>query len=334
MAFAPELGGGSIREGLPQLPILAGLIVAFGIVYVVDGFTRALFGTVSGAVGWIPFVGKVVSAPIETIAQKVSNAMGAAEDKIDSAIGVSFHKLASSLILTAELLIAIPVLLLDVARLLAQHALGITGLRNAANVAKGAASTVDAAATHGLDRVRAAEAGAIHGIDTLSGRIGIIEGEIADTFTPELEAMRARTRQLEDGYQRAWDLLRKHEEALGIGAVTGAVAVALESLGGGWIRCETNKLIGRKLCGSSFGLLKALIEGALGVFTIAELCNLSKLLVKVAQSGPVQESLTAVTVGLGDLFRCQGVSRADPYKLAAATLAPAQGYAALNAPSV
>lgn len=323
-----------VAEALPQLVWLAGLLVCLGLIFVVDGFTRALFGTVTGALGWIPVLGKVVTAPIEKIEQKIVHALGTAEDKLDSAIGASFHKLAAIIITTAELLIALPVLLYDVAAKLYDLALGNHVTHEVAKAATHAAASATATAEHGIDRLRSSEAAAVHGIDTLSGRVGVIEDEIAQTLTPELAALRERARAIEEGFQRAYELARKHEELLGLTAMTGAVAVALDELGGSWIRCETNKLLGRKLCGSNFGLVKALLEGALGAFTITELCNLSKLLVKVADSAPVQDVLTFVTHGLTDLFKCQGVRRPKPYNLAAVPLAPRQTYAALTPPSV
>ena len=334
MAFAnPEVDVG-VAEALPQLLILAGLLVAAGLIYLADAFVRAIFGTVSGTVGWIPYVGKLIESPVDSIAQKVSNAMGAAEAKIDNQIGVSFHKLAGIVVWLAEMLIALPLLVFDLGKLVGELLHRTTAGEQVAQAVTGSVTAVDRIAVHGIDRIRAAEASALHGIDTLGGRVGIIEQEIQGTLDPTLEALRARQRELEDGFQRAWELIKAHEEALGLGALTGAVAIALDELGGSWIRCETNKLIGRKLCGSNLGLLKDLLEGALLALTVADLCALTKGMIALAESSPVQDTLRAFTDGLDDLLLCQGVDIATPLPATTLSLGPLTQWGTVAAASV
>src|SRR6266516_3064603 len=56
-----------------------------------DGNVAELFGTITGAVGWIPYAGKVLKAPVHRIEQKVTHALGTAEEAFDRRIGTSFH---------------------------------------------------------------------------------------------------------------------------------------------------------------------------------------------------------------------------------------------------
>src|SRR5690242_471728 len=92
LPLLPE--GVEVADALPILGRLAATVFVLGCLYVIDGFCRALFGTVSGAIGWIPYLGKVLSSPVHSIEQKVSHALGNAESYFDNQIGASFHQLA------------------------------------------------------------------------------------------------------------------------------------------------------------------------------------------------------------------------------------------------
>lgn len=323
-----------MAEAVPELGVLTLAIVALGLILLAEALVRGLFGTVNGAVGWIPWVGKVISAPIQTIEQKVISGLGAAEAKVDNAIGQAWHKLADTIVTLAELLVALPILLYQVAKLLGQLVISDVTHGEATKAARSAAADALAQARHGIDRVRSTTDELGRGIDAVAGRVGALEHETADVLSPALDTVRGQVGRLEGEAVRTWDEVVANGELLGLAAFTGAVAVALEELGSGWIRCEANQHVGRKLCGIGPGLIKALLEGALGALTIGELCNLSKLLVKVAQSGPIQSALTVVTTGMTDLFRCQGVSRARPYKLPPLSVGKPQPFAQLAPPSV
>src|SRR2546426_1067443 len=73
---------------------LCALIFAIGIVKLVDKVSRAFFGTIGGAVGWIPFAGKVVKHSLHKIEQKISHLLGSAERNLDGAVALTWHNLA------------------------------------------------------------------------------------------------------------------------------------------------------------------------------------------------------------------------------------------------
>lgn len=237
-----------MAEAIPELGILCIAIVALGLVLLAEALVRGLFGTVSGAIGWIPWVGKVITAPIDTIAQKLISLLGAAEAKIDSTIGQSWHKLADTVVTVAELLIALPILLYDVVKLLGRLVVSDVTHGEATRAARSAAADALAQARAGIDRVRATGDHALHGIDALAGRVGALEHATADVLQPEIAAARGAVHGLEGEVGRAWDVLKDHEVALGIGALTAATAVALSELEAGYIRCDANKLLGRAVC--------------------------------------------------------------------------------------
>src|SRR5437588_11037645 len=89
-----EPEGVALAEALPILMKLCGLIFAARLIYMSDGFCRALFGTLTGATSWIPWFGSKVSGTLHSVEQRITNYLGSAEAKIDSQLGTSFHKLA------------------------------------------------------------------------------------------------------------------------------------------------------------------------------------------------------------------------------------------------
>jgi hypothetical protein len=309
-----------VAEALPQLFILAGLIVSLGIVYVSDKFVRALFGTIKGAVGWLPWLGHVITAPIEQIEQKLTNALGEAESKIDSAMGASFHKLASIVITTAELLIALPVFLYELGQLVGRLLRDSTTARHGIERAAGLATDAGKVAQHGIDRTRSLEQDLSRGIDAVGERVTGLEHEVADVLARDVAALRQRTREIEDGFGNAWELIRKHEEALGIGALTGAVALALEELDAQWVRCEANKALGKLVCGSGPALWEALLAGVLDELVVSDLCDFADGTIKLA------ESLRPVMLDFVDaefaLVGCHGATKPPPLKLTGYTPTP------------
>ena len=59
LAEAIPPAGPVVLPALAALFVLCALVFAIGCIKFADAFVRALFGTISGAVGWIPFAGKV-----------------------------------------------------------------------------------------------------------------------------------------------------------------------------------------------------------------------------------------------------------------------------------
>lgn len=100
MAVAPELEpelGPEVEvaaEALPQVGAIAVIAVTMGIVICVDAICRAFFGTLSGAFGWIPYLGRVISSPIKAIEHKVTSFLGGQEKDLDRAMAQRIHTLA------------------------------------------------------------------------------------------------------------------------------------------------------------------------------------------------------------------------------------------------
>lgn len=112
----PELGPEVeiVAKAVPNFGALAVLIVCAGIVLCVDAICRAFFGTLKGALGWIPYLGQVITSPIRSIEHKVVSFLAGVEHDIDAAIAHNIHviaRLADQLWHTLELLAANIVLL-------------------------------------------------------------------------------------------------------------------------------------------------------------------------------------------------------------------------------
>src|SRR5438045_1130899 len=88
------LPGPVFVPALAALFMLAACIVAIGMVKLVDAISRSFFGTLGGAVGWIPFAGRVVKHSLHRIEQKISHGLGHAERQLDAVVATSWHHLA------------------------------------------------------------------------------------------------------------------------------------------------------------------------------------------------------------------------------------------------
>src|SRR5207248_400180 len=266
MAAAPELipEGVTIAEALPALGQLAAVLFVLGCIYVVHGFVIALFGTIRRTVGWIPWFGHVIEAPIHTIEQKVTNTLGSAEHALDNRIGTCLHKLA---LLASDLEREIVGSALDLWHLAVRLDHYLT-FRNFVRLIKvllhpiRAAQAIDRALLRGTrTELHALEHSVAQGVYP---RLRAEERTIERVVEPEIAALRERAKAIEDRVIRLRDWVRAHERLVVSAAFVGAVAFALRRLGLGWLRCRNVKKTGRALCGLPADLLDAVLGIALG----------------------------------------------------------------------
>lgn len=95
----PELGPEVevAARAAPRVGVVAILAVTLGIILSVEAVVRGFFGTVSGAVGWIPYLGSVVEQPIKKIEQKIVSMLSGLEQDIDKALAHNIHVTAALL---------------------------------------------------------------------------------------------------------------------------------------------------------------------------------------------------------------------------------------------
>jgi hypothetical protein len=128
-----------------------------------------------------------------------------------------------------------------------------TAAKNAQKTAAGAAATA-AATAHAFHGYRVATAPKIthatHAVDVVfPGRIGVINREI-DKVSRDQAKLRERTTSLENGALKTFEWIRAHPLSLATGVFAGAVAIALQRIGWGVLRCRSWQKLGRSLtCG-------------------------------------------------------------------------------------
>jgi hypothetical protein len=273
----------SWAEVVPLVPLLIPIseiclcLFVLGLIACVAAFVRALFGTVGGVVGWIPYLNRVVQAPLHSIERKITGALGDAERAVDSRMGAALHQLARMVDWIgrefrahANLLWMLSTMFLGTATTSLLHAglsllhLRIKSATHAANLA--------------IHRILTLEKQLRHSIaTTVYPRLGRLEREITHTIPREFKGIRARTKTIEGELSNLWDLLRKNEAALAATAFAGAVALALARMDLGWLRCRNTRNVGKALCGVNSSELDGLLGLLVGGAALLEFRELVKL---------------------------------------------------------
>lgn len=263
--------------------------------------------------------------------QPLSSALGKVELGVDAQVAGNFHGLAGTVTRVGQAISA-------AAELGYKLAGKVNGLEATASSAAGAAAlaaseALGASAAAKTAQTTAATVGTRSAAATAA--LGHAQASTTEHIThliePELDALRGGLHELELGSVSIWDLLRKHEEALSIAGVTTATAAALGRLGGGWIRCDSTRMLGEAVCGSSSSEWRKLLEGAIPLLAVADLCFVLREISAVASSGPVQEALDVLTTGVEDLLVCVGATVAEPLPVARFTPGPLTAWGAPGA---
>lgn len=150
--------------------------------------------------------------------------------------------------------------------------------------------------------------GAVQGIEAgVNTRIGSLDKQLERALHDTIPAIRSREAALEHGATHIWEWIRRHPLSLATGAFAGAVAVALGRLGMAWPKCENWKRIGKSVCGLPLGLIEGLLGDLIDILLIADVCQITKLMIQVAESTVVQDALRGIIDGVDELMICQGV---------------------------
>lgn len=296
MAVAPEIlpATPALVEALPPLGMLCILIVCYGLVHGVDAFARALFGTISGSVGWIPFAGKLLSSPIHKIEQKIVSFLGGLEADIDSAIGHQFHNLSRVLSWAWHTFVDSASLLWNVAKFLSGFTTAeelirvVRHFNHAVKVAEHEAQVGIRKAEH---EARVAARSVAHGVYP---RLRAVEHDVSRVIPREIKSARALAREATDGVAKLWQRVRSLEHALGAGAIAAAVTAVLAAVGLDWLGCKDGaRRVGRSGC-NLWDDLGALLGIA---FIGAEIASLDELI------GVAQTVTEDVTKGVESLLK-------------------------------
>lgn len=313
----------TVPGGLPDLGWLAALLVIFGLIALAKAladFFNWLFRKMLG-----PLAPKSGGQTLTTKAllQPLSNALGQYEQGIDTQLGLSFQRLASIETRVGRAILSAEQTLYQVTSHLIQlrdntkaQSATVQAQGQRIAVAQHAAAVADArAATEQHRAIR------IEGAQQM--QLNALTHHVTHVLEPELEALRHRIPALEKGAATTASELRKHSAALSIAGITAATAVALDRLGGGWIRCEANKLLGRANCSNGSDLWRKLLGDALDALLITDLCEMVALMAATAR---VFEPVLIGFVDVEDaLIGCHGASKPPALNVPALSLPPVTG---------
>src|SRR6266566_1431542 len=251
--------GPLFTPALAALFLIAGCIVAIGMVKLVDAISRSFFGTVGGAIGWIPFAGKVVKHSLHRIEQKISHGLGSAERKLDAVVATSWHNLARLVHYMGREIEGAAVSAYHVAL----QARAFVRRREVTHEIKGAVTPIKTQA-HATNQYVAQEAAQQKALaqsvaQGVYPRVKVIEHDVTHIIVQDIPFGKAQARTAENLAINTYKYLTKHKTSLLTGVFTGAAAWALTRLGGGWIRCKNWRTIGKHVCRWPYSLLEALL---------------------------------------------------------------------------
>lgn len=299
-----------VRALLIPFAALAGYFVAWGLVFVMDAVVRAFFGTVSGAVGWLPYAGKVISSPVLAIEHKLTSFLGGLEQHFERQMAVRWHALASlveslaadtkaAAIYDYHLAGRIATLWGNAATggLMKEHAKPIKAAAASAAAAQRSAWIAQKAAA----QAEAAAAGAIvvphpgvaapsrsYPVGRLGTRLAALAAALAGVIDITLPGLRARDRWLTDEIGRLWHRTRGERKTIGLGVFTALLITALGRLGLGRLHCLNRKNALKTLCGMNPNLLEALLADTalvLGTISIVDLAKSCQQITGACEDG-------------------------------------------------
>jgi hypothetical protein len=260
----------ALRDALPALGKLAALLFIVGCIYVIDYFVRAMFGSVSGAVGWIPYAGKILTAPVHRIEQKVTHSLGTAEQTIDRHIAASFHKLAKIIRNLPRELAMQAAMVLAVVGALDQFltfknfrhllASSLHWLKAQVHMHNSLLHRHGKAITHAQHDATHAEKGS-----------QVVAAQAASLTSRWWRTrVNSRLRAEEMAIARLWRWVRGRPFSFTSKAFIGATAWALAALGVSWIRCSKWRSVGKRVCHFPGSFLEGLLGFAFAFLVVAD----------------------------------------------------------------
>ena len=293
--------------------------------------SKAFFGTGSGQTGFIATITGWVTAPIRLVQQRLQSVLGQRLAESQHRIGVAFHDAAR----LAELAGNVIASHAQVTALIAQLATGGVDWRTFKKEV-GAAAAAAAAAERTARGIGADVVPQIKGLGRgieagIRGDLGTLDRELTQLEHRVIPRLGARVGHLEHGAINLWEWVRAHPRAIASTAFAGAVAWALSRLGLGFLRCQSVGRLGKRIGCNGFKALEELLFGVIDALVIADLCQITKLLIATAESAPVQDALRGIIDGLEELMLCQGVDLPPPLEGYWTALPPAQVFSALPA---
>jgi hypothetical protein len=237
-------------EAVPDLGILALLIVVLGLIALAAALVDLFKWLFRFMLGPLASRGRTQTLTVEKLTQPLSNILGSAYSGVDAHLGISFTKLGAMTGRTGGAILATERRVYTAVTHLARLEHGQAALRGDNATTNARVQAVQHTAVRADTRAATEAARAQTQEQALVARLHALETHITTLLEPELDRLRAQIPHLENGQAVAFDRIQKHEDALGIGPLTAATAVALGRLGADWASCETSRSAGEALCGA------------------------------------------------------------------------------------
>jgi len=299
---------------LVSLGLLVLLIVALGLINLMDAFVRAFFGAIDRGVGWIPWLGHVITQPVDKIGQKAINILGTAEQKVDKQIGRWFGSLAK--------------LIEWVGHEIRRHA-GLLSILATVMVGPAAVGLIKAtfhAIRYEIKHAKAQLAYLYHELAvvipnrakalerSLGHRIAHAAAVAGGVIVHDIPGIRAGLRSLHEALDKWRARLRSLEKRLGRTAILAAVIAALAKLGIGWARCSNWNKLGKAGCRLPVHFLNDLIAIIADFTVLTNLCTVIAWLEDgyAVVEGPLVALISDATQGVCHGKSFQGVTLDPP----------------------
>lgn len=252
---------------LPELALLAMLILAFAVVYGLRKFTEGIIGMVHAIVGGIPLIGSLIGAAIDKVMQPMAHALGELEQYIDSGIGTSLHLTAQLVRQTYDFFERSSSIYATLARFVTE----IPRFGDLVSLYRSLRHLI-AASVHGVTSIIHHTTVVTQTVTKTVGtavlpRLRTVEHEVEHVVEHDIASLRARTKTLEKEYAKLNKEIRAHPWTVVTTAFVGAVALALTRLGLEWIKCDNAKQVFKKRGCSLWTQLDKLL-GLAGFLTI------------------------------------------------------------------
>lgn len=308
MTLVPELipeAPGAL-EGLALLGALAAVVVVLGLVYVIDGFVRALFGGIAKLTGHIPLIGGLTKDVIVSTEQSITHALGTAEAKLDSYVAATWHKLARTVDKLGHEMFKLAVLGWTLAKVLGGFAT-VADYTRLWKQFKAQLATLEHLAGTAIRNVVPTWLPGVKQLEHwVRAQIRTLVHAAEHAIPYDIRTLRARNRSIEHELDRLWKAVRKLDKVIVTTAFVGAVAVALNRLGLKWLRCRSLSNIGNRLGCGGFALVEDLLAASLTAFAVLDICDFANAAETVAEAF-VPELMALVDVE-NALVGCHGAT--------------------------
>lgn len=291
-----------VAPAIAELGALVLLLVALGILLLAHALVSALFGVtktvVERAVGWVPWLGKKAVGGVLAVEKRLNNYLTEAVTGVESGIAQTWHVLAATVAWLGTTIANTAAALwrvwwyVKVKYPLDVLWWGVRKLAKAAPVVWKRLDHVLSKTTYvtkiitkaGSPPLRAAVRSATGTLRAdvarlnrwAHARVAALEAAVAVELPNALERLGGDVWNLRRSLSRLWKWTRRHERALGAGAMTAAVAFALRRLGATWIRCSNWRKVGRRVCGMDGSALDDLLAGTLAIVGTISLVAFAK----------------------------------------------------------